>query len=257
MNLLFQKMIPPKPTALTTSLVGDALAFVATFGLLPAMEVDVTFSGLAQDYDGSLKTPAVATDPPGVQVALDYFPRGQAEEVFRRIPVVDQPSYASYGLNGTNDRALGDVVDLGGVNRHLESVEVALVSWSRAANWPGLFAENGEGYFHPLTLTIFRVVGEDLFLLEQVTEEFLVPWRPATLDDGGEYPFGGKSFRARFDFSGDRVLSGKLALLISYNTGNGGFEPLGVTGPYDSLNVALSDLAVAVGSDDDPTRMVR
>ena len=52
-------------------------------------------------------------------------------------------------------------------------------------------------------------------------------------------------------------MSGKLTILISYNTVNGGREPLGVPSPYDSLNVALSDRAVEVGSDDYPTRMVR
>lgn len=52
-------------------------------------------------------------------------------------------------------------------------------------------------------------------------------------------------------------MSEKLAILISYNTVNGGREPLGVPSHYDFLNVALSDRAVEGGSDDYPTRMVR
>jgi hypothetical protein len=238
-----------------------SLLFIITLVLsAPAIAAEVFFSGLVQEYDGGVKSPVVTTDPPGLQVSLEYFPRSNSGEIFRNIPVVGQPSYTSYGLNrGFNNstlHALGDVVNPGGANRRLESIDVSLVSWSRAANWPALAASNPEGYLHPLTLTVYRVVGEDLFLLAEQTGEFLIPWRPATLDDGGEYPFGGTAFTARFNFSNVVTLSGKLAILISYNTGNGGFEPLGVEGPYDSLNVALSDEPVLVGSDDDSSRML-
>ena len=240
----------------------NRLAFLATFFwsiaiCTPVGAAEATLGHLVQEYDGTVKTPSVTTDPSGLEVSLEFYPRSQAEEIYRRAPLVPQPSHPSYGLNGKSDLALGDVFNLGGANRRLESVEAVLVNWARASAFPDLAAVNPEGYLHPLTLTIYRVIREDLFLLAEVTEEFLIPWRPETLDDGGEYPYGGFAYRARFDFLEEVNVDGKLAILISYNTSNGGREPLGVPGPYDSLNVALSDLAVAVGSDDDPTRMVR
>ena len=240
----------------------NRLAFLATLFCsiaicAPVGAAEVTLGHLVQEYDGTVKTPSVSTDPPGLEVSLEFFPRSQAEEIYRRAPIVPQPSHPSYGLDGKSDQALGDVFNLGGANRRLESIEAVLVNWARASAFPDLAAVNPEGYLHPLTLTVYRVIREDLFLLAEITEEFLIPWRPETLDDGGEYPYGGLAYRARFAFREEVNVSGKLAILISYNTSNGGREPLGVPGPYDALNVALSDLAVAVGSDDDPTRMVR
>ena len=223
----------------------------------PVLAAEITLGNLVQEYDGTSKAPTVATDPPDLNVSLDFFPRGQAQEIYRRAPQVPQPSHPSYGLDGTSDQALGDVFNLGGSNRRLESVEAILVNWAQASSFPDLAEANPEGYFHPLTLTVYRVIQDDLFLLTEITEEFLIPWRPETLDDGAEYPYGGLAYRARFSFLEEVNVDGKLAILISYNTANGGREPLGVSGPYDSLNVALSDRAVEAGSDDDPTRMVR
>ena len=220
-------------------------------------EADLSWTGLSQEYDGQEKSPLVTTEPPNLEVTLEYFPRSNSEILFQRIPEVDQPSYPSYGLDGKVDTGLGDVVDLKRDNRRLESVDVAMVNFAQAASWPELAEENSEGYFHPLTLTIYRVLGDDLFLVAEETQNALIPWRPATLDDGGEYPFGGRAFRVRFDFVEEAFLAGDLALVISYNTNQGGPAPLGVAGPYDSLNVALNGDTPQVGSDDNPARMVR
>ncbi len=234
---------------------------VAVF-LLPvtpafSAEADLSWTGLSQEYDGQLKSPLVTTEPPNLEVTLEYFPRSNSEVLFQRIPSIDQPSYPSYGLNGKSDIGLGDLVDLEIDNQRLESVDVVMVNFAQAANWPQLAEENSEGYFHPLTLTVYRVLGDDLFLVTEKTQDVLIPWRPATLDDGGEYPYGGRAFRARFNFTEEKFLAGNLALVISYNTNQGGPAPLGAAGPYDSLNVALNDDTPLVGSDDNPSRVVR
>jgi len=222
-----------------------------------AAEANLSWTDLSHEYDGQVKSPLVTTEPPNLEVTLEYFPRSNSEILFQRIPEIDQPSYPSYGLNGKVDIGLGDLVDLQIDNQRLESVDVAMVNFAQAASWPQLAEENPEGYFHPLTLTIYRVLGDDLFLVTEKTQDFLIPWRPATLDDGGEYPFGAKAFRARFNFTEVGFLAGNLALVISYNTNQGGPAPLGVAGPYDSLNVALNDDTPQVGSDDNPSRVVR
>ncbi|MDB4390594.1 DUF5011 domain-containing protein [Akkermansiaceae bacterium] len=222
-----------------------------------AAEANLSWTNLSQEYDGQLKSPVVTTEPPNLEVTLEYFPRSNSEVLFQRIPSIDQPSYPSYGLNGKSDIGLGDLVDLEIDNQRLESVDVVMVNFAQAASWPQLAEENSKGYFHPLTLTIYRVLGDDLFLVTEKTQDFLIPWRPATLDDGGEYPFGGRACRARFDFTEEKFLAGNLALVISYNTNQGGPAPLGVAGPYDSLSVALNDDTPLIGSDDNPSRVVR
>ena len=238
-----------------------AVALVVVF-LLPvtpafSAEADLSWTDLSHEYDGQEKSPLVTTEPPDLEVTLEYFPRSNSEVLFQRIPEVDQPSYPSYGLNGKVDIGLGDLVDLEIDNQRLESVDVAMVNFAQAASWPQLAEENSEGYLHPLTLTIYRVLADDLFLVTEKTQDVLIPWRPATLDDGGEYPFGGRAFRARFNFTEENFLAGNLALVISYNTNQGGAAPLGVAGPYDTLNIALNGDTPQVGSDDNPSRVVR
>lgn len=235
---------------------------LVVFLLLPvtpafAAEADLSWTDLSQEYNGQLKSPLVTTEPPNLEVTLEYFPRSNSEILFQRIPEIDQPSYPSYGFNGKVDIGLGDLVDLEIDNQRLESVDVAMVNFAQAISWPQLAEENSEGYLHPLTLTIYRVLGDDLFLVTEKTQDFLIPWRPATLDDGEEYPYGGRAFRARFNFTEEKFLAGNLALVISYNTNQGGPAPLGVAGPYDSLNVALNDDTPLVGSDDNSSRVVR
>ncbi|MDB4549140.1 DUF5011 domain-containing protein [Akkermansiaceae bacterium] len=236
-----------------------SLVVAFSLSITPAFsaEADLSWTDLSQEYDGQLKSPLVTTEPPILEVTLEYFPRSNSEVLFQRIPSIDQPSYPSYGLNGKSDIGLGDLVDLEIDNQRLESVDVAMVNFAQAASWPQLAEENSEGYFHPLTLTIYRVLGDDLFLVTEKTQDVLIPWRPATLDDGGEYPYGGRAFRARFNFTEEKFLAGNLALVISYNTSQGGPAPLGVAGPYDSLNVALNGDTPLVGSDDNPSRVVR
>ena len=237
------------------------LFLVAVFSLpiTPAFaaEADLSWTDLSQEYNGQEKSPLVTTEPPNLEVTLEYFPRSNSEVIFQRIPEIDQPSYPSYGLNGKVDIGLGDLIDLETDNQRLESVDVVMVNFAQAASWAQLAEENSEGYFHPLTLTIYRVLGDDLFLVTQKTQDFLIPWRPATLDDGGEYPYGGRAFRARFNFTEEKFLAGNLALVISYNTNQGGPAPLGVAGPYDTLNVALNNNTPLVGSDENPSRVVR
>ncbi|MDA7865702.1 MBG domain-containing protein [Akkermansiaceae bacterium] len=236
-----------------------SLIFGFLLPITPAFsaEADLSWTGLSQEYDGQEKSPLVTTEPPDLGVTLEYFPRSNSEVLFQRIPEIDQPSYSSYGLNGKSDIGLGDLVDLEIDNQRLALVDVVMVNFAQAANWPQLAEENSEGYFHPLTLTIYRVLGDDLFLVTEKTQDVAIPWRPATLDDGGEYPYGGWAFRARFNFTEEKFLSGNLALMISYNTNQGGPAPLGVAGPYDSLNVALNGDTPLVGSDDNPSRVIR
>lgn len=234
------------------------LAFALPVEVLKGAPAEIIINQLTQEYDGAPKFPLISTDPPGLDLAVTIASRSQSEIVYQKVPLPIHPSYTSIGLRSLPDKAMGDVVDLGGVNRYLESVDATLVSWAKASDWPALAAENAEGFEHPISIIIYRVNSdESLTLLAQKTQQVLVPWRPAAMGDGSEYPYSGLSFSTRFDFDADRALGGKLAILVAYNTSAGGFDPIGVPGPYDALNIALDSRAPVVGGDDDPTRMLR
>jgi hypothetical protein len=237
------------------------LIFAVVFSLLQGSSrgqaVEVYLNNLKQEFDGNFKFPLISTELPDLEVAVDIFPRDQSGVVFQTHPPVAQPSYQSYGINGKVDKALGDVIQLGSENRRLESIDVTMVNWAKATDWPLLSAQDPKGYYHPLTAIVYGVDGNTLTLLGQETKTFLIPWRPAALDDGGNYPFGGIAVAARFDFLEEIDLPEKIIVLVAYNTESSGFEPIGLAGPYDQLNIGLSRNQPSVGSDDDIQRMIR
>ena len=191
-------------------MVGCGLGLVG--GLLKADPAEIIINQLEQEYDGGPKFPLVSTNPPELDLSVTFAPRAQAEVVYQKVPSPLHPAYASVSLKQLPDKALGDVVVLGGTNRLLESVDATLMSWAKAADWPSYAAENAEGFEHPISIIIYRVnIDDSLTLLAQKTQQVLVPWCPATMDDGSEYPYNGISFSTRFNFDADQLLGGKLA----------------------------------------------
>ena len=236
-------------------ILGAFLVCQSTF----AVPADVYINQAVQEYDGAPKFPGVTTDPLGLSVEVSIVSRAQSEVVFQTIPTVPDPSYTSLSLNTlTSDKAWGNEVNLGGSNRFLESVDIAMVNWAKGADYPVLAAANALGYQRPLTVLIYGVDGaSNLTLLEQKTQETLIPWRPATLDDGSEYPFGGTAFTTRFNFNDSLELPERIVVLIAYNTESSGFAAIGSPGPYNELNVAFGGDAPLVGSDVNPAEAIR
>ena len=257
------KFLPRAQKSLLSSFcLVSAIGIGALCQIASAVPAEVFITQLDHEYDGEFKFPIISSDPPDLSVSVSIVPRIQSEVVFQTIPAVPEPSYASFGIEdlvaqGKGDRVLGEGMNLGGSNRFLESVEVAMVNFAKASDWPALASENPKGYLHPLTIIVYRVQGNSLTLLAQKTTPTLIPWRPATLDDGSEYPYSSVAFNARLDFNDPVELSGEIAVLVAYNTESGGFDPLGTPGPYNALNVALADYPPLVGLDEDEGRMIR
>ncbi|YCM42642.1 MBG domain-containing protein [Verrucomicrobiaceae bacterium 227] len=245
--------MPPRFVVLRLFIFGMTLVAQAAM----AEPAKVYLNQLAQDYNGEPRFPNISTDPPGLGVEVSIIPRSSSEVVYQTIPAIPQPSYVSYGIGSTTNKAFGDEVNLGGSNRILESLDFAMVTFAKAADWPLEALANPEGYLHPLTAIVYKVEGETLTLVDQKTQEVLIPWRPATVDDGGEFPFDGLGFNVRFDFNERVPLTGKILVMIAYNTELSGFQPIGLPGPYNTLNVALGDSAPLVGTDSDSTKMIR
>jgi hypothetical protein len=89
----------------------------------------------------------------------------------------------------------------------------------------------------------------------------VIPWRPEAdptcpggtawrASDGSCY--NGLAFNASFDFTSQGItLPDDVIIGVAYNTENWGANPIGVDGPYDSLNVGVApNQPVTIGSDD-------
>ena len=84
-----------------------------------------------------------------------------------------------------------------------------------------------------------------------------MPWRPTETSDGSAYPYNGYAFEVTIPFVESAVLPDEYVVLISYNTESAGPAPLGVAGPYNSLNYGLSQSEVSSGTDPDRNSQVQ
>ena len=114
-------------------------------------------------------------------------------------------------------------------------------------------------YDHPITVNLYKVtdagaVGD---VIKSVTQTVAVPFRPAantTCADPTKWLatdgicYNGMAFNVEFDLGGVAVPD-EIIFGVAYNTAHHGYAPLGVDGPYDSLNVGLDPAAPATGQD--------
>lgn len=226
--------------------------------MVPA--ADAQFPGfleLRRTYRGNAK-PWIA-GPDGSTVQLSYRPvvSSGTGASFDRIPDLLELSYVSVSASAQNTAGLGDVVMApmreGSV---VDRVEVVLVTWARAKDWPALNSADSKGYAHPVTASLFgvdRAAGGTVTFspLGSSTAWVPVPWRPETLENGKPYPYSGFAFKATIPFLTAVALPEEYAVLVSYNTERTGFNPTGVAGPYNLLNFALSDRMPSAGVDMD------
>jgi LPXTG-site transpeptidase (sortase) family protein len=182
------------------------------------------------------------------------------------------PNYPSISFQGTATYEVGDYIHLAGTFRALSSVTVTMSAWALYADFPSMPAG---GWTHPITLNIYYVVpgmpntvGP---LIATVTQAFAIPWRPA--EDPVNCPtksapgykyrwqaipgpadtncYNGYAFNITFDLGGKGItLPNNVIVSVAYNTQTHGYSPIGVPGPYNSLNVAALGSAT-VGTDDD------
>ncbi len=217
---------------------------------------EVSFGSLQKVYSGSPNVAPVTTVPANLPYQLVYGDNslpaggGTSEIVFNNSPNTLALSYSSKAFEATKTSAVGNYYKLGASARMLQSVEVTFVDWARAINFPILAAQNPAGYVHPLTVAFYKVMsGSELVLLYSKTENTLIPWRPETLPNGNPYTSNGYAFRANFTFPSELILPEQFMVVVSFNTQNSGFAPIGVAGPYNSLNIALTSLTPSVGTD--------
>lgn len=189
------------------------------------------------------------------------------------IPASLPPSWTSLGYEATSTDEFGDLVELGATDRDLDSITVGFVDWA-CENGGGAtcLTTPGATWTHPITVNVYAegatpdVPGA---LLATVTQTVTVPYRPSADAVNCPTPAGtwfnpststchnGYAFTATFDFVPLVVtVPDRVIVTVAFNTEHHGATPIGATGPYNSLNVAVSTaLAPTVGTDVDADSM--
>ncbi len=188
--------------------------------------------------------------------------------VYNSIPSVVPPNVPSEGYQCCATAEFGDKVALAGTPRVAGFVTVLMSDWAKHSEWPTMPAA---GFTHPITLNIYADATAALAHapLGSVTQTVFVPWRPEadpTCAGGTAWRspvdhlcYNGLAFTATFDLrtagpgGGPLTLPNTLIYGVEYNTQTWGYHPIGVGGPYDSLNVGLNaNSGPSVGTDVNP-----
>lgn len=189
--------------------------------------------------------------------------------VYDSIPATPPLSYPSLGYQATQTREFGDLVELAGTNRDLETVTVGLVSWAcESGGGAGCVTTPGTTFSHPITVTIYEEgvgpgPGAQVATLTKAVD---VPFRPsadATCPSSSQWrdPVtsacqSGFLFLETFDFTSLVVaVPSRIIVTVAFDTQTYGHAPIGATGPYNSLNVAVVSSLPTVGTDVDPDTM--
>jgi hypothetical protein len=205
---------------------------------------------------------------PIIAFALLVFSSANASAavIYNSIPSPLAGSYPSVGFQATQTAEFGDHITFAGTERILTSVDVVMNSWAcQQGGWNTHDCANPDasntGYTHPLTLTIYNVdtsgavpvIGS---VVTTVTQNTLVPWRPASdpsCTSGGYLPDcnNGYNFTVSFTIP-DVVVPDHIVYGISFNTQSWGANPIGVDGPYNSLNMSVPNTTPSVGTNVNP-----
>ena len=168
----------------------------------------------------------------------------------------------SVGFEATSTSEFGAAVTFAGSARNLNSVTVGMSSFACVTgSWDGTggacSTPTGATFSQPITLNIYNPSTDDGVtpgtLRASVTQTFAIPYRPSTSSKCASDPdrpygwyspglkkcFNGMTDNVTFNLSGV-TLPNSIVYGIAFNTSHYGATPTGVSGPYDSLNVALS-----------------
>ena len=173
------------------------------------------------------------------------------------------PNVPSLGYQATQSAEFGDLIQFAGTVRALSTVTLVMSDWALASDWPSF--NTGPTWTHPITLTLYNVNNSGPnpapgTVIATQTHSFPIPWRPVAdpscpggtawrAGDGNCY--NGLAFTINFDFTGTTVPN-QIIYGVSYNTQTWGYSPIGVPGPYVSLNFGLASTTPSVGSNPFP-----
>jgi hypothetical protein len=181
-----------------------------------------------------------------------------ATVVYNNLPKPLPGNVHSVGFEATSAAELGGQIQTSGSATN-PIVTVGMSSWacqSGNATDGSCVSEPGSKYNVPITLNVYEVGPENSVGAKLVTftQNFAVPYRPSANTtkcngNGGWFKAGncfhGKLFKIRFSKIGSTkaplTLPEKSIVSVAFNTTDHGYAPTGVEGPYDSLNVGLTE----------------
>ena len=167
-----------------------------------------------------------------------------AAVIFDNTPAPLPANVPSLGYQANQTSEFGNEISFAGTDRNLANVQIVMSDQANQSDWPGV--GNATGYDEPITLNFYNPgsgtsVGT---LIASRTETVHVPWHTPNGASGIAFP-------VNFDFTGvtvpDTVIFG-----VAYNTETYGANPIGVPGPYISLNYGVAVVAPSVGTDVNP-----
>lgn len=189
-----------------------------------------------------------------------------SDVVYDAVPDPLPASMISYGFEATSMDELGDHIAFADGATDLDSVTVSMVNWACEEGHHGTddcATTPGATFDHDITVNLYESdptatthVGD---LITSVTQTVAVPFRPSVDPncDGGKWQasdgncHNGFAFPVEFDLGGVSVPD-EIIFGVAFDTEHHGNDPIGVDGPYDSLNVGLVETAPTVGTDVDP-----
>lgn len=260
----------------STDANGDTLTYAWTLTSRPTGSTAVLSSATAV-------SPTFKADLPGTYVATLVVNDGKVGSTPSTVAITAEtvvgfdsmtpmpPNTPSLGFEAYSLTSLGDRFVLkAGAPRTLHSIVVTMSSWAcQTGGWNTLDCVSAANatFTHPITLRIYDASGN---LLKTVTQTFTLPYRPSSDPtcvggDAGKWKaangtcYNGFASAIAFDLLSQNVVlpSDTFAFDLVYNTRTYGPSPLGVTGPYDSLNIGLFTTAPSVGTDAEPGYMLR
>jgi len=174
---------------------------------------------------------------------------GQAALIYSTIPTTLPPNVDSLSYQGAHIDEFGDYIDFGSSGKSLGSVQVTMSSWTLHSDFQ---TYDPSYYIHPITLNIYEVNTANPSdpqpgaVLATQTSDFQIPWRPEIS------AYNGLAFNISFDFESlGVVLPKEIMFGITFNTQDYGYSPLNQVGPYNSLNLGVTQDIPSVGTDVD------
>jgi PEP-CTERM motif len=188
--------------------------------------------------------------------AFGFATPASAVVIYNSIPDQLPPNVTSLGYQATSTQEFGDLIQFAAGPRNLRQVSLVMSDWALESSYETLGTSTG--FNEMLTLNLYNVgVGNSVGgLIGTKSINAFIPWRPEAdpTCTGGAWRspsdsqcYNGFAFKLSFDFTGvavpDNIIYG-----LAYNTQTHGYDPIGTTGPFNSLNFGLADVSPSVGS---------
>lgn len=195
-------------------------------------------------------------------LCLAIFLLGQAAVaqtvIYNSLPDPAPYNLPSLGYEAESLSEVGNEIVFAGTERQLTTVTIGMSTWSKASDY---IDSNGNklvpsspvvmdlgGYYHTVTLNIYNA-GQNGAVGSLITSKSIdayIPWFP-----NNNPSYHGMLFNLSYDFTADDVvLPDDVIFTVAFDTQNHGFDPTGVSAPYNSLNYALST-GTTIGTDVD------